>query len=103
MNARFRRLLQGFPCAVDIGNSRSAESRDGTAPHKLRNFSHRFEVAVRRDREPRFDDIYLQSFKLTRHSDFFFKVHTASRRLLSVAQGRVENVDFVAHKNLFFS
>ena len=53
----------------------------------------RLEVADRGDREPRLDDIDAQPGERPGHLELLGQIHARARRLLAVAQGRVEDPD----------
>src|SRR5712692_1498156 len=55
------------------------------------------EVALGGDREAGFQDVHTQLDELARHAQLVAGVHAAPRRLLAIAQGRVEDVYAVAH------
>ena len=59
--------------------------------HLARHRIHAFPVAARGGGETRFDDIDPKVRKRARHPKLFGLRHAASRRLLAVAQRRVED------------
>jgi hypothetical protein len=58
-------------------------------------FQRRLQVAVRRNRKARFDDVDAELFEHVGDLQFFVEIHRGTRRLLAVAQGGVENQDAV--------
>src|SRR5438477_5112764 len=54
----------------------------------------RREIAIRRDRKARLDNIDAQALELSRQAKLFLEIHRAARRLLAIPQSRVE--DFYA-------
>jgi hypothetical protein len=63
----------------------------------IRDGLNRFKVAIGAGRKSRFDDIHPQALKLARDAQFLVAGHGGPRRLLAVAQGGVENDEFVSH------
>ena len=87
--------LFDFGGPLDVGLGGAGQAADDRTSHGLRNGLHRFEVAVARDREARFDDVDAESLELARQGQLLVQVHAAARRLLAVTQGRVEDEDLV--------
>ena len=56
---------------------------------------HRLEVALARDREAGLDHVDAEPLELARDRELLVEVHAAARRLLAVAQRRVEDPDAV--------
>ena len=57
----------------------------------------RVEIAVADDREPGLDDIDVEARQLPGDLHFFAQVHGCAGALFAVAQGGVEDDDFVGH------
>ncbi len=55
------------------------------------------EIAVADDRETGLDDIDVEAAQLAGHLHFFAQVHGCAGALFAVAQGSVEDDDFVGH------
>src|SRR5215469_4768412 len=93
VNARPGGLLQGFPGALYVFTSGAGQARDNGAPHRRGDGTYCLKVAIGGNRKPSFDYVYPQPIQLPRHAEFFFNVHAAAGRLLTIAQGRVEYRD----------
>ena len=76
-------------------SGRQARARPAMIGRRYRrgNRFHRFKIAVRSNRETCLDHIHTQAVELVRPAQLFLLVDAATRRLLSVAEGRVENYD----------
>ena len=86
---------------ASTGNVFGAGARE-TAHDYIANFLRDgfdgLEIAFTRDRKTRFDHIDAKPRQLPRNRDFFLLVHAATRRLLTVAQRRVEDANqFTTH------
>ena len=77
---------------MSAGN-RAGQAGDDRPPHGAGNGAHRFEVAVRRDREAGLDDVHAKAIELLRQPQLLGRGHAEARRLLAVAQRRVEHLD----------
>ena len=95
MNPWMRGAFQRLPASVDIGGQRAGKSRNRGAANFAGDLLHRLEVPFGCDRESGFDDIHLQPFQLPRHPQLLFDIHAEARRLFSISQCRVENLDSV--------
>src|SRR5215470_9405037 len=93
MDARPRRALERFPCALDVLRARARQTRDDRPPYGRSNRLHRFEVAVRSDREAGLDHVHTESIELVRHAQLLVDVHAAAWRLLAIPQRGVEHRD----------
>ena len=89
--------LQRLGRYVDILLHGAREGTDDGARYRLRDLDHRVEVSRTRYREARFDDVHTQFFELPRHLDLLYGVELASRNLLRIAEGGVEDIYFFAH------
>ena len=89
--------LQRLGRHVDILLHGAREGTDDGARYRLRDLDHRVEVSRTRYREARFDDVHTQFFELPRHLDLLYGVELASRNLLRIAEGGVEDIYFFAH------
>ena len=85
---RFRRAFDILP----VGPRQPAYDRGGDG---LGNLLHGLEIAVRRDGETGLDDIDAELVQHLGDAQLFLQVHGRARRLLAVAQSRVENDDSV--------
>src|SRR5262249_54281159 len=56
----------------------------------------RGKITVGGDGESRLDHIYPKAVELTRQAGLFLHIHAAARRLLAIAQSRVENRNSIA-------
>jgi hypothetical protein len=64
----------------------------------LRHLPHSGKVAVGCNGKPRFNDIDAQQFQLPGQPNFLRHVHTATRRLFSIAEGGIEEKNsFLMH------
>ncbi len=97
MDARGARAAHRGPGAVDVAGGGAGEAGDGGAFALPRDLADRGEVAVGGDGEARLDDVDAERLELGGDAQLLLEVHRAARRLLAVAQGRVENPDLVGH------
>src|SRR5439155_11422231 len=72
-------------------SGRAREAADHRALDRLRDRGHRLRVAWRGDREAGLDDVDPQARELMRDLELFLHVERDSRRLLAIAQRRVED------------
>ena len=93
MDTGFLGALDGAPCSVDGALGAAGQRGHGAVLDGLGDGFHTLEVLGRDDGETCFDDIHAQCVQLTGHFQLFGKVHAAAGGLLTVAQGRVENLD----------
>ena len=97
MDTDLGRPLQGLPGSIDILRPRPSQAANRRSLDLLRNPPDRFKVSRRTIGKSRFDDIDPQASQLLRHHDLLFHIHAGARRLLSIAQGRIENSDHPSH------
>ena len=91
----FCRLLDRFQRALDIALLGARQADDARPANFFTDSPHRIEIAVRRRGKAGFDDIDAEFFQLPRDDDFLFRGHARARRLLAVAQRRIENLYYV--------
>ena len=91
VNARPRGRLERVRRLLDVLPAAAGERRNRGPPNLPRHLLHRFGVRRRSDGEARLDDVDAQRIERLGQCDFRRHVHRESRRLLAVAQGRVEN------------
>ena len=84
-----------LPGGLDVLLGRARQTADHGAFDLSRDRLHRLEVAGRGDREAGLDHIDAQPRELVGDLQLFLLVQRDSRRLLAVAQGRVEDLDAV--------
>ena len=87
--------FEGLGGAFDVAGGRPCECRDHRPAHGTRDLADGFELAGRRDGEPGLDDIDVEPRELLRDLELLGLGQRDARRLLAVAQGRVEDPDFV--------
>src|SRR5512134_2961428 len=95
MYARVTGLRKSLASFCDISLHCSAECCDGCVLDLARDRLNGRKITVGRDRKSRLDYIYTKSFELQSHLDLLVEIHRTSRRLFSVAKGRIENCDLV--------
>src|SRR5262249_42235610 len=83
--------LQRFPGACDVFGLAPRESRNLHSVDIFRKQLYRLEVSVGGNGESGFDNIHSKLLELKRHAQLLVHIHAATRRLLSIAQGRIEN------------
>ena len=81
---------QGLAGAIDVLEARACQSAHDGIFYELRDFRDRLEIPVRRNRKSRFDDIDAHRIEQFGDFQFLFESHRSTRRLLAVAQRRVE-------------
>src|SRR5579864_599203 len=91
MNARTSRVLQCLPGTFNIRAAGARQTRNNGPANNLSDRSHRFKIAVRGNRKSSLDDVDAQAIKLVRQAQLLLVIHAAARRLLSVAEGGIEN------------
>ena len=64
------------------------------------NRLHRLKITIRGCSKAGFDHIHLQALQLAGDTQFFIAGHGCARGLLAIAQGGVENNEFVCHREL---
>ena len=75
MNPWFAGIPQSFPGSFNVwpvGTGKGCYNRVFNHPG---NFSHSFEIPIRRDGKTSFNYINLKTVKLPGHGDFFFQIH----------------------------
>ena len=103
MDARPLGIAKRVGGGIDILLHRAGERADRRVlARELRDTADALEVARAGDREARFDDVDVQLQQLARDHQFFLGVHGSARRLLAVAQRRVEDVDLAGHARISF-
>ena len=90
--------LERLAAGLDVLRPAAAERRDLGALHRVGDRLDRLEIPGGGDREAALDDVDAELFELERHAHLLGRVHAAARRLLAVAQRRVEDRDPVAHR-----
>ena len=91
MDARPPCMFHGLCATIDVLRTRPGKSRDHGVLRTLRNLGDRFEIALRGNREPGFDDIDAHLVEKLGNFDLLFEGHGRAGALLAVAQRRVEN------------
>jgi hypothetical protein len=85
------RRLQRLGALLDVALHAARQPRDAALLDFRGDFLHRLEVARRRRREARLDDVHVQLLQLPRHLQLLVQAHARAGALLPVAQRRVEN------------
>jgi hypothetical protein len=88
--ARPRCAFQGRPCAANIGLSRPGKTCDHGTAYLAGDGFYGFKVVVRGDGKSSFDNVSTQSFELASQPKLVADAHTASGRLLAIAQGCIK-------------
>ena len=83
--------LSAFQACVDVLAIAAGQAGDGRAVHFAGDRIHRLPIAARGDREAGFDDVDAELGERLRDAQLFRLRHAAARRLLAVAQRRVED------------
>jgi len=94
--------FQRFGSAGNVTVVGAGEGTDRGILDGVRNRFHRFEISVGARRKTCLDDIHLQSLELARNAQFLVAGHGCTRRLLAIAQGGIENDQFVGHVSLLW-
>jgi hypothetical protein len=84
-----------LPCTIDVGGVGASQAADDRAVDLAGDGLDRVEVAGRGDREPGLDDVHAQARELLGDLELLGRVERDARRLLAVAQRRVEQQDAV--------
>ena len=92
----FARRLDGLRHALDVVAIAAREAADDRSLHLARHRVHALPVAARGGGEARFDNVDPKVRKRARHPQLLGLRHAAARRLLAVAQRRVEDHDSFA-------
>jgi hypothetical protein len=93
MKVRMSGRLHGLPGALDVHAARAGETADDGLFELLGDRAHRLEIAIAGDREARLDHVHPQPLELASERELLLEVHAAARRLLAVAQRRIEDAD----------
>ena len=93
VDAFLRRRLHGLGDELDVVAIATREATDDRSLYLARHRVHAFPITARRGGEARFDDIHPKFRKRACHPKLLGLRHAASRRLLAVAQRRVEDHD----------
>ena len=93
VDPRLLGVLERLPGAVDVAVVAAGEPADGRAGDLGGDGADGLEVALRGDREPGLDDVDAERGQGAGHLHLLGLVHARARRLLAVAQGRVEDPD----------
>ena len=86
-------LLHRVPRGVDVALRAAGEGGDRCVLHDGGDRLDALEVHGGRDGEARLDDVHAELFELAGHLNLLVQVHAAAGRLLTVAKGRVKNLD----------
>src|SRR5271155_4952353 len=95
VNAWSLRVLDGVPRSVDIELRSACQSTDDGAFDLARDRLDGLEVAGRGDRKASLDHVYVEARELMGDLQLFLPVQRDPRRLLAVAQRRVEDQDAI--------
>ena len=93
VNPRLFGVLQRFPRSIDICVVAAGQPADGRAADVGGDLPNGLEIARGGDGEPGLDDVHAQVGQGLSDLHFLAKVHAGARRLLAVAERRVENPD----------
>jgi hypothetical protein len=88
-------VLHRFPAAVDVLEVRAGEAADGAVLGPLRDFGDRGEVAFGGDGEAGLDDVDAHLVEEAGDLQLLFMGHGRAGALLAVAEGGVEDDDFI--------
>ena len=92
VDARSLGVLDGVPGGVDIGHVRAGQTGDDRTFDRAREIAcDGLEVARRGDREAGLDHVDAEPRELRRDLELLLRVQRDARRLLAVAQRRVED------------
>ena len=97
VDTRRTRAFEGFGSAGDIAVIGARQRADGRILDGVSNCLHSIKVAVGTGCKTGLDHIHLEAFELAGNAQFFITRHGSSGRLLAVAQGGVENDQFIGH------
>src|SRR5262249_8184200 len=92
-----RGVGQGLPGALDVFGCRPAQRSDDGPAAGPRHLAYRRKIIVGRDRKPGLDHVHTKRIELARHAQFLLQIHTATRRLLTITQRRIEYDYSLAH------
>ena len=91
MDARPLGVLDRVPGRVDVLEAGARQAADDRAVDLAGDRLDRLEIARRGDREARLDDVHAKARELVRDLQLLLLVERDARRLLTVAQGGVED------------
>ena len=98
MDARALGGLERLGCNLDVFVDGTREAAYGAlVARDTANLGDTLEVAGAGDGEARLDNIDVHADELPRDDELFLGVHAGAGRLLAIAQGRIEDVDFPGH------
>ena len=89
-------VFKCLPRGVDIGLLRAIERSDRAAAHMLGDEANALDLARGGDRKASLDDVHAEALKLARNLQLLLGVQADPRRLLTVTQGGIKNLDVVA-------
>jgi hypothetical protein len=75
MDAGPRRPFDGLQGAIDVLITRAGQREDDGRPDRQGDPTDRFEIAIRRSREPRLDDVDAQALELPGDDELLLDVH----------------------------
>ena len=84
--------------AVDVCRSTARQRRDNRVLDGPRHLADGLGIRVGRDREPGLDDVDAKRFELTGQAHLLVHPQREARRLLAVAQRRVEDDQAIGHR-----
>ena len=94
---RRARAFEGFGSAGDIAVIGARQRANRRILDGVGNRLHSIKVAIGTGRKAGFDHVHLESLQLARNAQFFIARHGGPGRLLAIAQGGVENDQFIGH------
>src|SRR6266446_4690547 len=90
MNPRAGGPFKSATGSFNVARTTARQGGNHGAANFARQRPHRVKVAFRCDRKSCLNDVHAQAVELVPHAYLLFAVHTAARRLLSIAQGGVK-------------
>ena len=90
-------ILEGLRRHVDVFLDAAGEGANHGPGDGFRDFDDRLEVAWAGDGESGFENVYAERLEGFGDFDLFDRIELATGHLLAVAQGGVEDVEFVIH------
>src|SRR5258708_39842557 len=93
--------LESTRGALNAARTAARQRGDNGTAKFARQYPHRLKIALRRDGKSCLDDVYAQAIQLVGHAHLLGHVHAATRRLFSVAQGRIEYGDVLWLSQVF--
>jgi len=90
-----RRLTDGLPGAVNVLFVGARQSRHLRFPDFPGDLTDGVKIALRGDGKPRLNDIDAEFFQLPGQKQLFLRVHAVARRLFSIPEGCVKNIDVI--------